>query len=166
MNSFNIASSNSVINSLSVNKIVTINDIQGLSPFPLPPLICTKTNCKSNSNAEAEAAAEVEDMFLRTFQNGGPSYNYSNNKGRLTTTNFNSIAGMGTKNSIAAGISNKIVINKPPPNNVLGKSLTIGVLKCTENNNKLTCEVEKTFQINNDVNVTFAQFGDTYIPPA
>ena len=158
MNPFNIASSNYVINSLSVNKIVTINDIQGLSPFPLPPLICTKINsvCQSNS----------EDMFLRTFENGGPSYNYSNKKGSLMTTSFNSTAGLGTKNSIAAGISNKIVINKPPPLNVLGKSLPIGVLKCTENNNILTCKVEKTFQINNDVNVIFAQFGDTYIPPA
>jgi len=139
-----ISSSNYLINSLAVGKIATINDIQG--SFSFPP--------------------SLNDPSIKTMKNGGPSYNYSNKKGSLITTSFNSTAGLGTKNSIAAGISNKIVINKPPPLNVLGKSLPIGVLKCTENNNILTCKVEKTFQINNDVNVTFAQFGDTYIPPA
>ena len=139
-----ISSSNYLINSLASGKIATINDIQG--SFSFPP--------------------SLNDPSIKTMKNGGPSYNYSNKKGSLITTSFNSVAGTGTKKSIATGISNKIVINKPPPNNVLGKSLPIGVLKCTENNNKLTCEVEKTFQINNDVNVTFAQFGDTYIPPA
>ena len=139
----NIASSNYVINSLSVSKIVTINDIQG--SFPLPPLI------------------HSEDMFLRTFQNGGPAYNYSNNKGSLITTNFNSVAGIGTKNSIATGISKKIVINKLPPLNVFGTTLPTGVYKFYGGERRI---VKNTFQINNDSNVTFAQFGDTYIPPS
>ena len=103
-----ISSSNYLINSLAVSgKIITINDIQG--SFSFPP--------------------SLKDPSIKTMQNGGPSYNYSNKKGSLITTSFNSVAGTGTKNSIATGISKKIVINKLPPLNVFGTSLPTGVYK-------------------------------------